>query len=112
MRIKANVVTQAGRILRPVGAVFEIDDETAKTMIADGRAVAATESAPARGVGAGPKTPPPAPTGGKTPPPAPTGGKKESKKRGESPEPAAAGSGQTPAAGTDEIGELNAEDAE
>jgi hypothetical protein len=38
MRIRSKVVTQSGRILRPAGAVFDIDDETAGKMIADGRA--------------------------------------------------------------------------
>ena len=28
MRIRTRVVTQSGRVLRPVGAVFDVDDQT------------------------------------------------------------------------------------
>src|SRR5690242_21813041 len=97
MRIKAFVATQAGRILRPAGAVFELDDAAAKQMIADGRAELAIDSKPVTGTGAGPAA----------------SSSKPKDKRAKAKEPAespASGSGQ--ASGAPDVGELDADEAE
>jgi hypothetical protein len=44
MRIKTKVVTQSGRVMRPAGAVFDVDDETAGRMLVAGTAEPAEDT--------------------------------------------------------------------